>query len=426
MKNSAKRRNRKQDNYLIELRLNGRVKKYAKRLIFEVSEKFHVYGATHKPPVPHSTLFGPFQTRNPEGMVETVVSICKKYDLITYKISGFNHFDKPKGKVIYLDIDASPELQNLRRDISKALMPFCTLRKENDWDRKKDFQFHITIAFKDIDKKFKEIFSYLKRKEEPQIPQTLIRVTIIRNGLIFKEFDLLQRWAMTRDQAKDKDIFRRSLEILRQMKTPSPVKFNDFSTQRVFFISDTHFDHANVIKYTKRPFRNVEEMNQALVLNWNNKVKNEDLVFFLGDLGFGRGHRSISYWLEKLNGKIYFLKGNHDSGNVGKATEIPNVYPLSYKGHKFLLMHDPHRPIDWDGWIIHGDKHNNDLENYPFFNGKRKTINVSVEVINFAPIDLEEIIAYDLNSIKKVKMINKLSTFDAMRSQISEIINWRP
>ena len=89
-------------------------------------------------------------------------------------------------------------------------------------------------------------------------------------------------------------------------------------------------------------------------------------------------------------------------------------------------MHDPHRPIDWDGWIIHGDKHNNDLENYPFFNGKRKTINVSVEVINFAPIDLEEIIAYDLNSIKKVKMINKLSTFDAMRSQISEIINWRP
>jgi len=395
-------------SYLIELRLlNWSAKQYTKDLIFEIGNKFRVRGANRKRPVPHISLFGPFETRDPERMVKVVASVCKRYNLVEYKISGFNHFDNPTKKVVFLDIDASNELKNLRWDISEALTSFC--KSKNDWDSKKDFKFHATIAFKDIDHKFNEIISHLKRKEEPQIPQTAIRVTIIRNpgGQIFREFDLLQRWLLNRDQAKDKEILRKSFQILQQMKAPSPISFHDFSNEKVFFISDTHFDHANIIRYTKRPFRDVEEMNNVLVKNWNNQVKEDDVVFFLGDLGFGRGHRPISYWMDKLNGKIYFLKGNHDSGSVGKATEIPNVYPLSYKGHKFLLMHDPHRPIDWNGWIIHGDKHNNDLEHYPFFNGERKTINVSVEVLNFTPISLDEIISYNLDSVKKVKMIKR-------------------
>ncbi len=206
----------------------------------------------------------------------------------------------------------------------------------------------------------------------------------------------------------------------------SPIHFNDFSTQKVFFISDVHFDHANIIKYTQRPFRNIEEMNETVVKNWNHAVKNDDVVFFLGDLGFSRGHRSINYWLEKLNGKIYFLKGNHDHGNVGKATQIPSDYPLLYKGRQFLLMHYPNRPIDWNGWIIHGHKHNNNLEEYPLFNGEKKTINVSVELINFTPIDLDEIIAFDLNSTKKVKMLNaplKNPLLATIKNQLSKWIN---
>lgn len=54
-----------------------------------------------------------------------------------------------------------------------------------------------------------------------------------------------------------------------------------------WFIADTHFSHFNIIRYTGRPFSNVEEMDQTLIRNWNSLVEDEDLVFFLGDFGMG-------------------------------------------------------------------------------------------------------------------------------------------
>lgn len=53
---------------------------------------------------------------------------------------------------------------------------------------------------------------------------------------------------------------------------------------KVFFTSDLHFGHENVIKFDNRPFRSVEEMDAELISRWNNKVKKGDLVYVLGDL----------------------------------------------------------------------------------------------------------------------------------------------
>ena len=58
-------------------------------------------------------------------------------------------------------------------------------------------------------------------------------------------------------------------------------KYNDGS--KIFFTSDTHFDHANIIKFCDRPFKDVEEMNWKLIKNWNDKVPQDGLVFHLGD-----------------------------------------------------------------------------------------------------------------------------------------------
>lgn len=54
----------------------------------------------------------------------------------------------------------------------------------------------------------------------------------------------------------------------------------------VFMISDLHFSHANIIKYCKRPFSSVDEMNSTMITNWNNTVKEDDTVFVLGDVFF--------------------------------------------------------------------------------------------------------------------------------------------
>ncbi len=214
-------------SYLIEFRLNGHPKKYAKRLIFEISKKFHVHGVTHKRPVPHISLFGPFQTNDPKGIVNSVVKVCKKHDLIPYSISGFNHFDHARNKVIFLDIKPSRELENLRWDISKTLVPITKIR--NDWDRQRNFTFHATIAFKDIDHKFKQIVSYLKTKEEPQIKQHLLRVSIIKNGLILYEYDFMQKRLLNRSDSKNKHICMKTIEILKK-KIEKPSKEGIFNT----------------------------------------------------------------------------------------------------------------------------------------------------------------------------------------------------
>lgn len=83
----------------------------------------------------------------------------------------------------------------------------------------------------------------------------------------------------------------------------------------IWFTSDTHFNHANIIKYCKRPFKDVDEMNQELVKRWNEKVGHDDTVYFLGDFYFKRDGKDFKYWRDQLNGHIVFFVGNHDYAN---------------------------------------------------------------------------------------------------------------
>lgn len=89
-----------------------------------------------------------------------------------------------------------------------------------------------------------------------------------------------------------------------------PMKI-DSSKQKVFFTSDLHFGHQNIIRFCNRPWETTEEMDEALIKNWNSVVTDDDIVFNLGDVAFA----SNSKWIEilgELRGQHHLVPGNHD------------------------------------------------------------------------------------------------------------------
>ena len=122
--------------------------------------------------------------------------------------------------------------------------------------------------------------------------------------------------------------------------------FTEEQAQKIYFVSDTHFNHENIIKYCKRPFKNVEENDTELIRRWNEKVPKDGIVFHLGDVAFGDPDK-VDKILEQLNGTIYLVIGNHDwrrivndhkwrfelmtqqiNMKIGKRHIILNHYPM--------------------------------------------------------------------------------------------------
>ena len=171
-------------------------------------------------------------------------------------------------------------------------------------------------------------------------------------------------------------------------------KFKEVTNKgKIFLFSDAHFDHKNIIRYCHRPFHSTREMNQTLLENWCNSVKEKDEVYFLGDMSYGRNRRPIDYWLSRVTGEISYIRGNHDTDIINQATVIHSHYEIQYNNYQFLLMHDPHRPNGYEGWIIHGDKHNNNLKEFPFINQKNKTVNVCAELVDYTPLEINKLIS---------------------------------
>jgi calcineurin-like phosphoesterase family protein len=80
----------------------------------------------------------------------------------------------------------------------------------------------------------------------------------------------------------------------------------------VYFTSDLHLGHESVIRMQNRPFENAEEMNEALIKNYNSVVHKDDTVYILGDIAHRIGVTYANELISRLNGKKYLIKGNHD------------------------------------------------------------------------------------------------------------------
>lgn len=131
--------------------------------------------------------------------------------------------------------------------------------------------------------------------------------------------------------------------------------------QELFFTSDLHFGHRNVIRFCSRPWKDEKEMNKGLIDNWNSVVSNNDIVFILGDTFWFNDSHSIKRVISKLNGKdIYILPGNHDDFSSWHRVDDPRIHLcsdtvvlwLQFEGRKkifeiwmnhYPLMTWPHR-----------------------------------------------------------------------------------
>ena len=176
----------------------------------------------------------------------------------------------------------------------------------------------------------------------------------------------------------------------------------------IYFISDTHFYHENIIKYASRPFNSIEEMNETLIKNWNEKVNPTDIVYHLGDVGLC-SKELLEGMLSRLNGKIYLVRGNHDQRGLSTWEEfgitILRNPPIKLEEEKFLLSHVPQNDnIIPEGFInIHGHIHDKKLNDCYYHNENAITeypkveynqslhFNVSVENIGYKPISIDEI-----------------------------------
>ena len=181
----------------------------------------------------------------------------------------------------------------------------------------------------------------------------------------------------------------------------------------VYFTSDLHIGHKNIIEFDNRPFSSVEEMNEELVKRWNNKVKPGDLVYCLGDLFWKGDSDFVQRTLKQLYGNIILIRGNHDSflHNADNKKFLATV--KDYDDIKVTLQNGEirrcilsHYPIHFYNGHYHGtimlyghvhSTHENNLVNQyaRWLNENRCPVemyNVGCMHWNYEPVTLDEIL----------------------------------
>ncbi|MFW6281194.1 MAG: metallophosphoesterase family protein [bacterium] len=177
--------------------------------------------------------------------------------------------------------------------------------------------------------------------------------------------------------------------------------------QKRWVISDTHFDHKNILNFERpdgskvRPgFEDVHDMNNQMVERWNSVVKPNDMVYHLGDFTINRSVERLETLVNRLNGTKILIRGNHDHFKTETLVkffkDVYSVYDIYINDYRVIFSHYPlHESSIWadNMFNVHGHIHEKNLEN-------KKYINVSVEQINYTPFSFDEL-------YEKIKEIDK-------------------
>ena len=182
---------------------------------------------------------------------------------------------------------------------------------------------------------------------------------------------------------------------------------------KVFFTSDLHFGHENVLRFDNRPFETVAEMDEELMKRWNAKVDKGDLVYILGDMIWRASTNEAPVLLRKLNGQKILIKGNHDRfiKNAAAKKELAAVKDYDdicvkledgtqrrcILSHYFMPFYIGHR---YSAIHLHGHSHNTEesleekhITAYLRAKGYNLEVyNVGCMYWNYEPVTLDEIL----------------------------------
>lgn len=166
----------------------------------------------------------------------------------------------------------------------------------------------------------------------------------------------------------------------------------------IFYSSDGHFKHRNIIKYCSRPFKDTDEMDGIMIENWNKVVRPNDIVRYLGDFSLA-GPETVMKYRYRMNG-IWelFLQGNHDRSSLlaeqsnlaatiirGKRTAWTGLF---HDKQKVILTHYPPVKIRDNNIYLFGHTH----QHIPISdNNQKNIINIGVDAWNYSPVSWEEI-----------------------------------
>jgi len=180
----------------------------------------------------------------------------------------------------------------------------------------------------------------------------------------------------------------------------------------LFFTSDSHFGHKNILRYCNRPFSSVKEMDEELILRWNESVSKNDTVYHLGDFTLGN-HNMARQYLRRLNGRVFLQQGSHDKWfdrylGDERILTIPPLYsvelPIQKGKHKQIVVLCHYALRTWDkshyaSWHLFGHSH-----------GKLKphglSFDVGVDSHNFYPWSLDEVVQ-KMNTLNPIEDYSK-------------------
>jgi calcineurin-like phosphoesterase family protein len=157
----------------------------------------------------------------------------------------------------------------------------------------------------------------------------------------------------------------------------------------VFFTSDHHFDHVRIIELCKRPFNDVDEMNETMVRRWNERVRPDDVVYHLGDFSLKQAEVAERF-ANRLMGEIRFVWGNHDRPSVicmNRWYGADPILEIKVEGIEITLCHYAMRV--WNkshhgALMLYGHSHGT-------LPGNNQSLDVGVDAWNFYPVTLSEI-----------------------------------